>query len=393
MPNPRTYSKTQPIQRQSPTKTVRMNRVAADSGRGYAGQNPNGYGQQSSGQTHRKRGRKPARHGFLSFLLWIVMLATYALLALRLVPLDYSTGRMVPELASFVPLAFIPALLCLVFALLWRRSVLVVVCALALGINLVWHAGFFLPGDTVSDVANSSVESTATTSDSYARVMTLNTRNGSASAEEIVAICKQEHVEVLCLQELTDSMVQDLQDAGISDVLPYQLVSEGASAISNGGRNGIWSAAPMSDTSRNLLPIDTSSMPAANVQIGSHTVRIVSVHPNSPVRGAQDLWDEGLSVIGTLSEYNHAYLIMGDFNSTWDHARFRDLLGETFVDASESSGEGFHMTYPSNSGIPSLIEIDHIVYSKDSGICVSSLETVEVSGTDHKALLATLEAS
>ena len=149
----------------------------------------------------------------------------------------------------------------------------------------------------------------------------------------------------------------------------------------------------MSNVSYNLLPIETSSMPAVDIQIGGTTVRVVSVHPNSPTRGAQDLWNEGLSVIGTLSNYDHAYLVMGDFNSTWDHARFRELLGSTFVDASEQAGEGFHMTYPANSAIPSIIEIDHIVYSKNSGITVSSLQTVEIAGTDHQALLATLEAS
>ena len=50
------------------------------------------------------------------------------------------------------------------------------------------------------------------------------------------------------------------------------------------------------------------------------------------------------------------------------------------------------MTYPANKAIPALVEIDHIVYSKNSGIMVSSLETAQVSGTDHLALIATLEA-
>ena len=149
----------------------------------------------------------------------------------------------------------------------------------------------------------------------------------------------------------------------------------------------------MTNVSENLLPIQTSSMPAATVAIGSVRVRFVTVHPNSPIRGAEELWDEGLSTIKTLQDYDHAYVIMGDFNSTWDHARFRELLGTTFLDASASSGEGFHMTYPSGTPIPPLIEIDHIVYSRDSGIVVSELQTMEVSGTDHRALLGTLEAS
>lgn len=346
-----------------------------------------------------KPARRPARrhhrprHLLVSALLWLATLGVYTLMALRVLPTDLANGRIVPEVVSFVPLALIPTIICLAIALLSRRRLLLVVCVFALAINGWWHAGYFAGRARVSPAAEYAVSTSATTADSYARVMTVNTLNGAASAKQIVEVCRAEHVEVLCLQELTDGMVADLTAAGIDEVLPYHVVSEGASAISNGGRNGIWTAAPQSNVSRNLLPIETSSMPAADIVIGSATVRIVSVHPNSPVRGAEDLWDKGLSVIGSLSDYGHAYLIMGDFNSTWDHARFRTLLGTRFADASQASGEGFHMTYPSNKIVPSLIEIDHIVYARDSGITVSSLKTVEIAGTDHKALIGTLEAN
>lgn len=347
-----------------------------------------------------KPARRPARtrrhhhprHPLVSALLWLIMLGVCAIMALRALPAGLANGRIVPEVVSFVPLALIPTIICLAIALLSRRRLLLVVCVLALAINGWWHAGYFAGRAKVSSAAEYAVSTSATTDDSYARVMTVNTLNGAASAKQIVEVCRAEHVEVLCLQELTDGMVADLTAAGIDEVLPYHVVSEGASAISNGGRNGIWTAAPQDNVSRNLLPIETSSMPAADIVIGSTTVRIVSVHPNSPVRGAEDLWDKGLSIIGSLSDYGHAYLIMGDFNSTWDHARFRTLLGTRFADASQASGEGFHMTYPSNRIVPSLIEIDHIVYARDSGITVSSLKTVEIAGTDHKALIGTLEA-
>lgn len=338
------------------------------------------------------RGRGRARHGCLSTLLWIVMAAVVALLALRTLPSSMASGPAVPELVSFVPVAIVPSVICLVLAMLWHRRVLALVCLLALAVNGSWHAGYLVGRQRVSAEAQAAVAASPTTDDAYARVMTLNTYNGQASAAQVVSLVRERHVEVLCLQELTDGMVKDLERAGIDELLPYHVVSEGASAISNGGRNGIWTAAPQTDVSRNLLPIDTSSMPAASVQVGGTTVRIVSVHPNSPVRGAQDLWDEGLSVIGSLSDYGHAYLIMGDFNSTWDHARFRSLLGTTFEDASEASGEGVHMTYPANGIVPPLVEIDHIVYSSGSGIVVSSLETAHVAGTDHLALIGTLEA-
>lgn len=347
----------------------------------------------ASSDAGRVRLPRRARHGFLSFFLWLVMVPVAGLLALRLLPLENASGRMVPELVSFVPVALAPTVVVVVLALLWRRRVLVVVSALALAVNGWWHVGYLIPTARVSAAATAAVSAQAATGDAYARIMTLNCLAGHASAADIVRVVREQHVEALCLQEINDSMVSDLENAGIDELLPNHVVSTGAMSVSNGGRNGIWTLAPQDNVSRNLLPIETSSMPAVDVQIGSRTVRIVSVHPNSPTRGAQDLWNEGLSVIGSLSGYDHAYLIMGDFNSTWDHARFRDLLGDAFVDASQQSGEGFHMTYPSNRKIPSLIEIDHIVYARNSGITVSSLKTVEIAGSDHKALIGTLEAS
>lgn len=340
-----------------------------------------------------KRHPKRPRHGFLSFILWLVMLACLGLMAIRCLPASYSDGRAVPELVSFVPILFVPVLACLVLAALWRRRVLVVVSAAALATVAAWHIGYFVPTSRVSSSAVASVQASASTSDGAARIMTLNTYNGNASAAEIVALVKSYNVEVLCLEELTDAEVQALSAAGLDEILPYHVISDAASEINNGGRNGIWTAAPMSNVSTNLLPINTSSMPAADIVVGGTTVRVVAVHPNSPVRGAQGEWSEGLSVIQSLSSYNHAYLLCGDFNSTWDHARFRELLGNTFVDAGEQSGQGFHMTYPSNSKVPSLIEIDHFVYSKSSGIVVSNLEAVAVTGADHRALIGILEAS
>lgn len=344
----------------------------------------------SSRRASGRRLRRAASHGCLSSLLWLVMLGVLGLMALRVLPSELANGRLVPEAVSFIPLLFAPIIVCLVLAALWRRRLLLVVTVAALAVMVWWHHGYLLPGERVSASAAAATQTAADPADSAARIMTLNTHNGDASAQEVVDLVRSQNVEVLCMQELSDEFIAELGNAGIYDLLPYYVISDAASEVSNGGRNGIWSLSPMSNVSGNLLPIETSSMPAGTVQIGGRSVRVVSVHPNSPVRGAQDLWDSGLSVIGSLSDYDHTYLVMGDFNSTWDHARFRELLGSSFVDAGEQSGEGFHMTYPSGA-LPSLIEIDHIVYARNSGLVVSSLEAIEVGGTDHRALLGTLE--
>ena len=370
------------------TRAIRgaiLSRPRRSEGSPSTNESPNGPNRRTCRHRH-------AKHGCLSLVLWLALLVVIAFMATRCVPASMANGKAIPELCSFVPLMFVPLVPIIVLALLWRRRVLAVFAGAALTVMMLWHHGYFIPTASVSESAKATVAVSSSTEDSAARIMTLNTCNGQASAEEIVRICREQNVEILCLQEIGGTMLDDLAEAGIYEILPYRVVSDAASQVDNGGKNGIWCAAEVSNVTTNLVDIATSAMPAVDITMGSTEIRVVSVHPNSPVRGAQDLWSKGLESIQSLGGYAHNYLLMGDFNSTWDHARFRELLGTSFVDAGEQAGEGFHMTYPSNSKIPSLIEIDHIVYSRDSGIAVSDLQAIEVPGTDHKALLATLEA-
>lgn len=333
---------------------------------------------------------KPGKHGVLSSLLWLATIPCVAVMALRVAPNVDQDGRLLPEIIAFVPVLGIVSVVVLLFALIWRRKLLTVVSLACVVIQVMWHIGFFMPTVRISDSARQTVAAAAKTDDNVARLMTLNTKEGNASASDIVRTVRTEHVEVLALQEISDELLGELRAAGLYDVLPYSIVSA-PSANDNGGLNGVWTMAPMSNASQSLLPVETSQMPAGTISIGGKLVRFVAAHPNSPTRGLQSLWSEGLGAIGDLKNYQWTYVVMGDFNSTWDHPRFRALLGDRFVDAGEQAGQGFHFTYPSGSRIPPLIEIDHIIH--DKGVTVADLATVEISGSDHRALLATLEVA
>ena len=225
------------------------------------------------------------------------------------------------------------------------------------------------------------------------RIMTLNTKNGLADANQIVSIVRDQHVEVLALQEVSTSLVERLTAAGLDGLLPSRAFGA-AGENDNGGINVLYTLALMRDVSDSILPVTGSAVPACTITAGSHSVRLVSVHPSSPKTGTRGFWNESLRNLSSLRQYNDEYLIMGDFNSTWDHSRYRKMLGDTLVDASQQAGEGFHMSYPSEPGyamlpVPPMIEIDHIVYSKNSGMSVGTIETVKVEGSDHLALLGT----
>jgi endonuclease/exonuclease/phosphatase (EEP) superfamily protein YafD len=355
---------------------------------------PTNVGKQAAVQAETAQSAKPRRqpqHGFLSFILWLITAASIVVMAMREVPSDLASISIIPLAVSFVPWIAFVSLAVLLLALLWHRRVLAVVSILCLALQLFWHFGFIKPTTTISAQAETAVaNSTLNTTDKYARIMTLNTRTGLANVNEIVQTVKEQHVEVLALQEMSQGFIQRLTAAGIYTVLPHSVIASTKHG-DNGGVNGLWSAASMSSKNPNLITVEASSIPAASITLGTTIVRFGSVHPNSPTRGKQSVWSSGLDSISSLKNYDHTYVLMGDYNSTWDHSSFRSLLGNRFVDSSQQAGEGFHMTYPANSKLPAVIEIDHIVH--DKGVVVGDMETVEIAGSDHKALLATLEAT
>ena len=90
------------------------------------------------------------------------------------------------------------------------------------------------------------------------------------------------------------------------------------------------------------------------------------------------------------------YVLLGDFNATYDHAPFREMLGEGTAadsprlhDAGRECGAGITSTWPANLEIPAFCSIDHVVTS--DRVIATEVSTAEVPGSDHLALIATLE--
>lgn len=334
-------------------------------------------------------------HRYLDGLLWAATFGVMAVMVLRMTPNGLDGKRYIPLIVAFVPWMAVLSAAILLISLISRRRLLSVISVLCLVMQLVWHVGFLYPRVSLSSAARTAVTAaTVSVDDRYARLMTLNTRNGQADAAQIVQTVREQHVEVLALQELNSSMISRLNEAGIRELLPYSVVAS-TSSSDNGGVNGLWSAAPMSERTGDLIPIEASSIPAASIDFDGTVIRFGSVHPFSPRPSNQGLWDRGLGSISQLREDDHTFVLMGDFNATWDHASFRYLLGGRFVDAGENAGEWFQMTYPANKRlfgwipVPAAVEIDHIVH--DRSVVVGDLDAVTVSGSDHKALLGTLE--
>jgi len=83
-----------------------------------------------------------------------------------------------------------------------------------------------------------------------------------------------------------------------------------------------------------------------------------------------------------------AVIVGGDINSTPNMRQFRDLLSNGYRDAVEQTGAGSAPPFPSYPVFPTLVTIDHVLTRHAT---VSSIRTIDLPGSDHRALLATVE--
>lgn len=313
-------------------------------------------------------------HGFISVVLWIVAIPLLLVALARALPFDNVIP--LPHLVAFTPWATLVTLPLLIVALFSRRWVLTLLLAISLAGYVYWTAPFFVPPET-STAADPDDPGTL-------RVMTVNALYGRADAETVVHLVESQNVEVLAVQELTPDFEDALTDAGLDDLLAHSFTvpAEGSPAGS-----GLWASTPL--TEEDQLRGTSFAMPSALVSAGGTDVRVTVVHPHPPMPTEILTWRTELV---ELTEQAHAdetpQILAGDFNATYDHAGFRDLLGSRFSDATREWGAGPTVTWPEDSRVPALFALDHVVVEKD--MPVSDVVTMRVPGTDHRALLATV---
>ena len=212
-------------------------------------------------------------------------------------------------------------------------------------------------------------------------VLSVNALLGGADAEQIVAAVRTHRVDVLAVVELTPELVDRLGEAGLASLLPFAVDASGSRATGS----GLWSATAFTEPEASEGA--TFAMPSAVVQVNGHAVRVRAVHPFPPLPGSVGTWAGELDALAARAHADPTrQILLGDFNATYDHATFRALLGERFVDATRTAGDGLNLSWPADGWIPPLADLDHVVLDRD--MAVGTIESIRIEGTDHRALLA-----
>ncbi|MBY4275902.1 endonuclease/exonuclease/phosphatase family protein [Rhodococcus fascians] len=284
-------------------------------------------------------------------------------------------------LASFVPLMLVAVVVGAVVALIGRQWILAAVSAVVLAAAAVAYASLYVADAASQDEASGDAV--------RLRVMQANLMVGSADPSVVVGSARDNAVDVVTIQELTDASVLGLRDAGMEQLFPYSYLR---ALPTGGGGAGIYSRTPLSDN-RELDGYGPVNL-ATSVDVpGSEPVTLLAVHPGPAYVTPADIWTAELDTLRSDLEAVSAIgpvIVSGDFNTTYSHKKFRNLLDAGYSDAAAQLGMGLIPTYPTDKGTPAVVGIDHILTNSGHA---RSLERIDLPGSDHHGLIGEIEFS
>jgi endonuclease/exonuclease/phosphatase (EEP) superfamily protein YafD len=279
-------------------------------------------------------------------------------------------GDRLTSLMWFTPYAAIAALLVAGTAVALRNWAAAAVAAIA----MVYLAATVLPRAIGSEVARAEGRETLT-------VLSANVYLGTADPSALVALVDRYRPDLLSVQELTPSFARRLSRAGLARRLPHSVLMPQP----RGRGGGLYARHPLTPLPHQQFP---ARMPRASMALpDGRRLRLVAVHPFPPNVGV-DRWREALDSL-PVSGSGTPWLLIGDFNATFDQAEFRDIVDGGYRDAGEATGKGLEPTWPSSEVFPwGLMTIDHVLADRRLG--VAEYGVAGLPGSDHRAIHARL---
>ncbi|SFT67976.1 Metal-dependent hydrolase, endonuclease/exonuclease/phosphatase family [Arthrobacter sp. ov118] len=295
--------------------------------------------------------------------------------------------RPVVQLLSFTPWLVLPAAVGLACAALSRRAWLLATTASLLALQLFW----------LFPLGHARPTQAADTRRVELKVMNINAQLGRADAAEIVRLVRDNGIGLLAVEEYTPALEDRLAAEGLASLLPNRISrpdgrASGAAVYSLHPLR-LTGAVPDSQFLMPMVRLDLHSAgDSAGDSAGQTSLEVTIVHAKPPVDAGVVQWRQDLAALGKVAARPGNVVLIGDFNATYDHAEFRQLLagagGRPTVDVGVAAGSRLIPTWPMDGlPLPGIV-IDHILTNPE--ISGGAYSVHPVPGTDHAAILATL---
>jgi endonuclease/exonuclease/phosphatase (EEP) superfamily protein YafD len=217
------------------------------------------------------------------------------------------------------------------------------------------------------------------------RVLTLNLDTGSADPNDVVSTAVTSGADILILQEVVPNTLTRMESAGLDSVFPHR-----AGQPFVNGRYGtmVFSNVALSDVTYLGTHSTTVQVKAT---LPRQQIWLLAVGVPAPGSGTPEPWLADLQQLATTVRELHPAIVAGDFEATFDHQPFADLLDLGLRDVGERTNAGWQPTWPTDRArfgisFPRIGRVDHVLVG--SLLAPLSQDTVTVPGADHRGVLA-----
>jgi endonuclease/exonuclease/phosphatase (EEP) superfamily protein YafD len=257
-------------------------------------------------------------------------------------------------------------------AALWRRRLLMVTVASAIGFGLALLA-------TPVGVPEPSLPAAA--GSTGLQVASLNLWHRNDRIDEVERELAELDADVIVFTEFTRSHKRALETSALAESYPHRTARTGRGATGI----AVWSRWPlhrgdMLDTFNDSLDVGVAG-PDGDVDL-------VAMHMPTPLVDL-DAWQRDLATAAAVGRMaDGPTLLIGDLNASYWHPSFRRLLDVGFVDAHTAAGSGFSTSWPTDWWIPPFVRLDHALTI--GGLVSTEIADFEIPGSDHRGLMVTV---
>lgn len=320
-------------------------------------------------------GLRPSRRVARTVLVWLLVLPGLAWSVLRLLGAERSV---LVQLFAFTPYVAVWSLIPVIVTLALRKWLAGAAAVLAMALLAVCVVPRALPDHDHGP--SSGVRMT---------VMTINMFVGAADPASIVDLVRRYDVGVLAVQEFSPQARAGLSAAGLDAILPYAALADEVGTTGS----GLYSRYPIPVSGSNRMTGGNMQVTATVDPPGAKPVQVLSTHPLAPYSvDVLRLWKadlQSLPATGSGTDFGTLRIIMGDFNSTLDHAPVRAAIKRGYRDAAYTTGKGLLGTWGPYVGNPvPPVTLDHVLV--DERIGVRDVSVHAVKGSDHRSVIATV---
>jgi endonuclease/exonuclease/phosphatase (EEP) superfamily protein YafD len=242
------------------------------------------------------------------------------------------------------------------------------------------------------------IDGATTVAQDPVRVLSSNVMGDGASVDEIVELAVTSRVDAIMLPEASRQFAASVTEGARRRGLDLiSQTDEPLDPIDGAITNDHLATGPFPTSllvRADLRPQFATALPGAllgsliaTVDLGGRRLNLLAVHPAPPLLGQISQWRADLTRM--VRWCTTSTIIAGDFNATLDHPPFQRLLASGCVDAAASSGDALTGTWPSSWPRPLAAPIDHVLLA-GTHRTVTSFSVRDITGTDHRALLATV---